>query len=454
MRKTHKRRQVALLLADIVLLYAALLLALIIRRGEFPSIWSMQEHLRYFTVIFVGWILVFYTIGMYRLELPFDNLDFVKRLGIGALIAGLASAAYFYILPDTSIEPKTVLLIFIILYSAIFLGWRYAYSRTRRHGRQRIGVGFIGFGPDSRNMARELKLRPALGYDARFAYEENQGVTDPELPVIHAAPMIRLFVEDSDANLLVISGDRELDAELCRELYGLLDRRVRFIRLPDFYELILRRVPVGSINETWFLENIDLKAKVPYEAVKRVTDIFLAILVFIVTSWLWPLVALGIKLESRGPVFFSQKRLGRFDRPFTMVKFRTMRVEGNDQSPTGLGDSRITGLGRFIRATRIDELPQILNIIRGEMSFVGPRPERPELATELERAIPYYRQRHLVKPGITGWDQVSGEYHSPSIEDTNKKLQYDLYYLKNMSLYLDISIFFKTIVTVVQREGR
>jgi lipopolysaccharide/colanic/teichoic acid biosynthesis glycosyltransferase len=130
-----------------------------------------------------------------------------------------------------------------------------------------------------------------------------------------------------------------------------------------------------------------------------------------------------------------------------------MRIVDNDFGPTEPGDSRVTRLGNFMRKTRLDEIPQFLNILTGAMSFIGPRPERPELARGLEQEVPFYRQRLLVKPGLSGWDQVSGEYHSPSVEDTYKKLQYDLYYIKNMSLFLDISIFFKTLVTIFRRAG-
>ena len=131
-----------------------------------------------------------------------------------------------------------------------------------------------------------------------------------------------------------------------------------------------------------------------------------------------------------------------------------MKTESNDFAPTSKQDSRITKFGNFMRKTRIDELPQMLNVLKGDMSLVGPRPERPELATELEKEIPFYRQRLMVKPGITGWDQVSGEYHSPSVEDTYKKIQYDLYYIKNQSVFLEMSIFFKTIMTVFLKLGR
>ena len=461
MQKNLKRRQFRLLFVDVLLMYGTLFLAYYLRHGNLPVGPGLRDHVLSFTVIYAMWLIVFYTLGMYRLEMATDNLAFIRRLAIALSIGGLLGALYFYLQPNDAINPKTLLALVVVVYGLLFLGWRYFYGAIWRGKRQRIGVGFIGMTPETLAMAEALAARPNLGYDARFFFDEGAKVSGEgakasgeDVPVIAYSPMIRHFVADTDADLLVIASDRELPHELARVLFGLLELRVRYIRLPDFYELILRRVPIGAINETWFLENIDLKAKLSYEWFKRLTDVVMAALVFAVSLPLWPFIALAIKLESRGPIFFIQRRLGRFDKTFAMIKFRTMRTDGNDQSPTGIKDSRITKFGGFLRSSRLDEIPQVLNILKGDMSFVGPRPERPEIAAKLAAAIPYYSQRHLVKPGITGWDQVSGEYHSPSIEDTNKKLQYDLYYLKNMSPLLDLSIFFKTIMTVAMREGR
>jgi exopolysaccharide biosynthesis polyprenyl glycosylphosphotransferase len=250
-----------------------------------------------------------------------------------------------------------------------------------------------------------------------------------------------------------VADERRLSERTRRALLDLIERPVRFIRLPEFYELYLRKIPVGTINDLWFLENIDLGAKLRYGVIKRGFDILVSLVLFAVCLAPWILIALAIRLSGPGPVLFRQERLGRGGKAFRMLKFRTMRTQKNNFAPTARNDPRITSIGRFLRKLRLDEVPQLINIFFGEMSFVGPRPERPELAVTLERSIPYYRQRLLVKPGITGWDQVSGEYHSPSIEDTYKKLQFDLYYVKNMSILLDISVFFKTIMTMLRRKG-
>ena len=161
-----------------------------------------------------------------------------------------------------------------------------------------------------------------------------------------------------------------------------------------------------------------------------------------------------IKLESRGPVFIKMKRIGQNNKNFRMYKFRSMKEENNARSITIKNDPRITKFGSIMRKMRIDEIPQIINILKGEMSFIGPRPERPEFIIELEKQIPFYRQRLIIKPGLTGCDQTSGAYHSASPQDSLEKLQYDLYYIKNRSFALDLDILLKTVNIILKRQGR
>ncbi|HNV35508.1 MAG TPA: sugar transferase [Rectinema sp.] len=455
MHKSYRHLQLSIFFVDVLLMYCALILALLLRNKSFPAPWSLRIHLFHFSIIFVGWVIVFYTLGMYRLERPFDDLVFLQRVLLGSLISGLASAGYFYLAPSVPIEPKTVLFLFVVLYTVMFWCWRYGLAKLRRLQSLRVGVGFIELQPTSFEIIYETLARSPLGYDIRFVYNPPPDIQLPESirRVLHEEDL-RVVIEETDTDLIILGENRGPSGEMLRALFALLDRRVRFMRLSAFYELVVRRVPVGLIDESWFLENVDLKAKKPYEIVKRGIDIIMAVFLLVVTSPFWLLIALAIKATSKGPVFFRQTRLGRFELPFTILKFRTMRTDGNGHEPTQVDDPRITPVGSFLRSTRLDELPQLLNILKGDMSFIGPRPERPDIAYTLGKEIPYYRQRHLVKPGVTGWDQVSGQYHSCSVEDTYKKLQYDLYYLKNMSLYLDVSIFFKTIITVLKREGR
>ena len=450
-----KYRQTLLLAVDLLLMYAALLIALTLRSGRIPTDQVMRLHLRHFSLVFAGWIVVFYTLGLYRVESSLGGVLLARRFVPAVFVASFGTVAYFYLLDTAAIGPKTVMAIYIIAYAILFWTWRYGVSRLALRSEFRTGVGLVGVSASSLGIIQETRSRSGLGFDIRFVFGAPDRLHLPQgIEKLQSVAALADTVRRTGTELLVM-GDRSPDSpELTRALFGLLDRRLRFMNIADFYELVIRRVPIGIIDESWFLEKIDLKAKRPYEFAKRLADIILSLAILLVTWPLWAVVAAVIRLTSPGPAFFVQTRLGRFDQPFRMIKFRTMRTNGNSHGPTLHADPRVTRVGAFLRSTRIDELPQVLNILRGEMSFIGPRPERPELAEQLERAIPFYRQRHLVKPGVTGWDQVGGEYHSPSVEDTYKKLQYDLYYLKNMSLFLDISIIFKTIITVLRREGR
>lgn len=460
-------------------MYAALSLSLVVRKGASLSFEYLWYHVVHFSPLFALWLVIFYILGFYRLDRTSTTYNYVKLFSAGFLTSGFVSVCYFYINPVVYISPKLLLVLLFIIYGTLLWGWRYLYEkRWVQNQKYRVGVGFIGITKEVEQIVRELNQHTLLGYDARFFFDSNSderreggradalanGGADEDcpsengeekIPRIGDVSAIRPIIQETNVDLVVIAaGRRSLSPELIRELYGLLDIKVRFMHLPDFYEMIFGRVPINAINEFWFLEHVDLRAALPYETVKAIFDRILAALLLLIFLPFFPIIALGIKLESKGPVFFKQERVGRNGRPFTMIKFRTMREEGNDFSPTEKGDGRITKFGSFLRSTRLDEIPQALNILRGEMSFIGPRPERPEIAQRLAEAIPYYQQRHLIKPGVTGWDQVCGEYHSPSIADTEKKLQYDLYYLKNISFSLDVSIFCRTILTMIRRKGR
>ena len=457
MKKNFRYRQFFLLIVDVFLMYISLIVSLAIRKGSFPSEAVLQIHLYHFSIIFVVWILIFYTVGFYKIDLEFDTIKYAKLLGTGLGIAGIFAVFYFYGPPGVLIAPKTVLFFLLAIYGVLLWGWRFLYGRMWRNRKsQNIGVGFIGFSEEALHIISKLRQSALLGYDIRFIFDDKMG-SNSEIGLISVLSdyrKLRDTVTNNNVKLIVLPNKQALTHAVSRELYDLLNLKIRFVSLTDFYEAIFRLVPIRAISETWFLENIDLKSHINYEYIKDAFDRIFALIFLTFFLPVFPVIALIIKIESKGPVFFTQTRVGRYGIPFVMIKFRTMRVAGNDYAPTVEGDKRITKLGSFLRSSRIDELPQFINILRGEMSFIGPRPERPEIVQELANVIPYYQQRHLVKPGVTGWDQVSGEYHSPSVEDTQKKLQFDLYYLKNLSFSLDFSIIFKTILTMVQRKGR
>jgi exopolysaccharide biosynthesis polyprenyl glycosylphosphotransferase len=228
-----------------------------------------------------------------------------------------------------------------------------------------------------------------------------------------------------------------------------------FVDIITFFENLTGRVPVAALNESWFLENLKEADKKLYNFFKTAGDFILALILAVLLIAILPLIAIAIKLQDRGSVFYTQKRIGLDGREYIIYKFRTMieNAESAGAQFAGMKDNRITPVGKFLRKTRLDELPQVWNILRGEMSFVGPRPERSEFVSELTRQMPFYAVRHLIKPGLTGWAQINYPY-AGTFEENLKKLEYDLYYLKNRSILLDIAILFKTLNIVLRFKGR
>lgn len=434
-------------------------ISLALRNLEIPSISFFLTHLKNYPLVLFTWIVIMYTLGMYSLDIPFRTDRVIIKLIISAFSGTLIGFATFYLfVKDQYIMPKTVLFFYNITLLIFIYIWRYIYAKHFSNRKKQNKYIFIGYNDTAATLLEHTKensyinFTPAAVFD-EFTKDRPSSIPD-SIPFLHTYAELSSFLSENNIKVFVMPSEKIFSADIRRLLFEALSKNAIFYSLPDFYELMTRRIPLGAINESWFLRHIDFEGKGIFYLFKRVCDIILSGIMFLLTVWFWPIIAIIIKAESKGPVFFTQLREGKNSKKFKLYKFRTMRSEDNNFAPTKEKDSRVTKFGNFMRKTRIDELPQLLNVLKGDMSLIGPRPERPELSVELEKNVPFYKQRLMVKPGITGWDQVSGEYHSPSIEDTYKKLQFDLYYIKNQSPLLDISIFFKTIMTVFLHQGR
>jgi len=450
----NKFKKIALLGGDIIILYLSLYLTLLIRYSSKQLATSWAIHLWPFTIIFLLWLIIFYISNLYNLNLAINNLKFFQLSGKALAITGLISLAFFYLIPQINIAPKRNLFIFIVIFAVLFVLWRQFYNWSLKSYLPKSHLAIIGFNEQVQELINELQKKPHLGFVISFIVDNN--ATDQSLnniPLIKDINQIKQLINKNKISNIILTADPHYSDNLRSALFDCLPLKINYISLPNFYEAITGKIPLDAINQMWFLENLNEGSKSWFNKIKYFYDFILAMLILLITLPFWLLIALIIKMESRGPVFIIMPRLGQDNKIFNLIKFRTMKEEGNDRSPTIANDPRITKFGSFLRKTRLDEVPQMINVIRGEMSFVGPRPERPELALELEKQITFYRERLLVKPGLTGSDQISGEYHSPIREDSLKKLQYDLFYIKNRSLYLDISIILKTIATVLSRKG-
>jgi lipopolysaccharide/colanic/teichoic acid biosynthesis glycosyltransferase len=329
--------------------------------------------------------------------------------------------------------------------------WRLHLSRIIGV-RKRQNALFIGNGSEVQELIREIDgndryhMRAAL----RLAPEE----------VEHSDRLqeqILAVVEREGISIIVADTRDESIRALLPVIYNLifLHASFSFVDTSKLYETIFARVPLSSLRYSWFLDSFRFGPRLMYDFLKRIFDFTVGAAAGAVMLGLLPIVWAAIRFEDGGPLFIRQERVGEGSHPMHIVKFRTM--SGNDQGSSVLRSAlTITRTGRFLRKTRLDELPQAWNLIRGDLSFVGPRPELPALATEYARAIPYYNARHLIKPGLTGWAQIYHEqhpHHGIDVDETKNKLSYDLYYIKNRSFLLDMQIALKTIRTILSRSG-
>jgi len=268
---------------------------------------------------------------------------------------------------------------------------------------------------------------------------------------------LKKIAGDYRVNDIILTVEITRDKQLNSDLVNCKMKGISIYDIPTFYEYFMGKIPIDHIKERWFLYSEGfrkIRSKV-FKRLKRVIDLLSSLVLLIMTVPLGLIVALAVKLNSRGPIFFIQERVGENDRLFKLFKFRTMVTNAEEGDPKWAeeNDPRITGVGKILRKTRLDELPQLINVLKGEMSLVGPRPEREFFILKLEKKIPHYALRFVVKPGLTGWAQVNYRYGA-SEEDAVEKLRYDIYYIKNMSLFLDFRIFLKTIKIALFRQGR
>lgn len=452
-------KKVVLLIVDACVLVLSLYVTLTIRYLNLPDDIFWGRHLKLFVPIFSIWLLVFYINSLYDFRKFINQGKLITNVNRSIMLSFLLSIVFLYLMPNGDLSPKTILVIFSVVFYIFFLLWRLGFSVLNHKYLPTTNVGIIGYNETIKQSIKLIRDNNQLGYSIKFLLADKNHVMMEiaqhyNLNLISDVNLLSRAIKDNKINILVLEKNINEMKELQKTLFNLLPTGINYCTLSKFYEQISGQIPLDILSKGWFLENLNLANKKVFERVKRLYDVFFAILFLVLASPICLIIMFLIKISSKGPVIFKQTRVGQNNKRFQFYKFRSMKIENNNFAPTTENDHRITKVGDFLRKSRLDEIPQLINVIRGDMSFVGPRPERPELIKDLANNIPFYNIRHLVKPGITGWDQISGEYHSPSIADTYKKLQYDLYYLKNRSMSLDMSIILKTIKTALMREGQ
>lgn len=425
-------KKLLLVFGDIAMLYAALVATLLVRYPYYELAIHLQAHLAPFSFLFLAWLLVFSLFDFYRQGSFINFSALLNRVIAASGAAALVSIVLFYLFQGFfQLTPKTNLAIFTAAFCALDYLWRTVFLFIVR--RNAVPIMIIG------DSERIFELVDHIGRVKSSGYYVARWLRSLDQKVLKDIPGI---IEKTGTYTLAVQPSLTKDAAIIQGLYDLLRLQVTIMNFSDFYELVFERVPLGELEEGWFIEHV-VTRRPAYDLLKRLLDFVLSAFIFVVLFPLAVLIAILIALTSRGPALYRQKRMGRNNQTFILYKFRTMTHQAPGPLWTKKSDDRITSLGKFLRATHLDEIPQLWNIVRGDISFTGPRPERTELA-ERYKDISYYEIRHVVKPGLTGWAQINYR-PSTSLKEAEEKLQYDIYYVKNRSFFLDLAIILKTI---------
>ena len=380
----------------------------------------------------------------------------MKHLQSITVAAGILTAGSY--LAPRALSEYQVIPISLTLIIAFIVIWKLAYYNLQKTTNIKRKIVILGTSKEARKIAQDLQVYRPLGYE--FKGFINDMYDKPNLDVLRPhilghCEQLQEIVEREHINKVIVAlsdrrGKLPMETLLACKLNG-----VEVEEGATFYEQVCRKIILENLRPSWLVFSQGFTISPTQRILKRLADIFLAGLGLLLAAPLMLIVAIMIKLDSPGPALYRQQRVGRHGALFTLIKFRSMRHDA--EAATGpifadQNDYRITRVGRVLRTLRMDELPQLLNVLRGEMSFVGPRPERPFFVEQFAKDIPYYTQRHSVRPGITGWAQLCYPYGA-TVEDAVEKLCLDLYYIKNISLVLDLRIIMKTLQIVVCGKG-
>ncbi len=453
--KRISSRKLFLLLGDILIIILSINLAFIIRLKE-PTISYLGINKGLFTILLMLAIFLtsFYIFDFYNIREKFRSIRFLANAAGSVILVSLVSIGLFYVFPY--MIGRGVFLISLIMIEIFVVAWRLLYALFSRLTIPTREVLIVGKGKPAEAIYSLIKKYPdykVIGIIGDTS--EKKGAVEKK--TLGDTLSLEKMVNDYDVDDIIVAAETIRNKQLNKALINCKMRGINIWDVPTFYEHIIDKLPVQYIKDRWFLyaAGFEKLGSNIYRRLKRAIDLVLSSIILIITFPLGVIIALAIRLNSRGPIFFIQERVGENQKQFNLIKFRTMVADAEREEPLWAteNDPRVTSIGKILRKTRLDELPQVINVLKGEMSLIGPRPEREFFVKKLTEKIPFYSLRFSVKPGLTGWAQVIYRYGA-SEEDALEKLQYELYYVKNLSLFLDIRILLKTIRIILFGMGR
>jgi exopolysaccharide biosynthesis polyprenyl glycosylphosphotransferase len=457
MKIVNRKEPWLLFAGDILFFVLSLWLALILRYREVPTGSVFKEHLLPFGILFIIWCVIFFAAGLYEKHTTIFRNSLPLRVWNAQVFNSFLAVVFFYFVPYFGITPKIILFIYIVIALILISVWR-IYGQKVFGLKMKEGAMILGHGKEMSALLHEVNNNPRYGLEFKSSFDLAKiGDADFQREIIEKVKALHI-------NVIAIDLQNENLKKNLSGFYNLLFSKIRFVDINSLYEELFDRVPLDLVGYGWFLENVSLSASVAYDAFKRFTDYLSALVLGVVSLIFYPFICLAIKLEDGGPVFIVQERVGKNNKLIKIYKFRTMSFNDNEEKNpktnenlSGQRVNKITKVGAFLRKSRLDELPQLWNVLKGDLSLIGPRPELPALTLVYEKEIPYYNVRHLIPPGLSGWAQLYHENHphqGVNVEETKNKLSYDLYYVKNRSLLLDLKIALKTVKTLFSRTGK
>ncbi|CAM2830737.1 exopolysaccharide biosynthesis polyprenyl glycosylphosphotransferase [Rariglobus hedericola] len=447
----NRKASLALVLLDFVMLLLAFNAAGWMRGIISPAEWIILP-------LCVPLLLVvasIYLIDGYKAQTDMISLDYTSE-HIIALLAAMVGTLLFTFVFLTGGYPlqqsRGVILLSFLIYIPLSLGYRRAVYSAGRALRREQSLVFVGDAETGAVFEQEcLRMGCKQPIVHASPTQENEAPDNSQIDTV----LGKIERGEIEVEAVILrENNRDLNSHISQRLVELYFRGVPTYTLELFHQVYWRKIPLYRLNQTWlFQEGFKIAREPVFERLKRLSDIFLSLFALTIGAPLFLGIALAIWIDDRGPVLFCQTRIGKNRVPFRLFKFRTMRPNDGKDVYTKVGDMRITRIGKFLRSSRLDELPQMLNVLFGDMSLIGPRAEWDKLVDKYETQIPCYHFRHLVKPGITGWAQVNYPYGA-NLDDTLRKLEYDLYYIRHFSFLIDAAIVLKTIHIMLFGKGR
>ena len=429
----HEMGKFILFFGDVLLLYLSLFFTLLIEYRGIPTSPTLGDFFLYYSWLFFVWLFLLLIFDFYSFKLKTGSFNFYRYFFIFVFLSIFSGILYFYFQPELVISPKTILFLQIFLFSVFFLIWRFLFDFVFKKNMKKEKIVFLGSGAELEEVADYLEK-----FSSRYRVVESYNK-------IENSDKFKKVVEKEKVEKIIISDSFDIKQGGLKDFFSFFPD-LKIEGFDSFYEINIQKIPFSSFKDLSCFENFSNQEEKTYVILKKSFDIFFSFIGVLILCVLYPFIAFAIKIDSPGSVFFVQKRIGKGRKTFRSYKFRSMvsSKEENVKVWREKDQNEITRVGKFLRFTHIDELPQFFNILKGDISFVGPRQEWKKLGEKFEKEIPFYSLRYKVKPGLTGWAQINIP-PSVSVEQAKEKFQYDLYYVKHRSFLFDMVIFLKSL---------